>query len=168
MATIVVGVDGPDPSRQALVFAAEEASLRHASLRVVGAWTLPPSVSYAGGFAPSIKSVVKAFHDEARHAVDDAVAEVRRLHPEVKVEGRGERSAAKARFDQARGALRSSSGVAGAVGFEPAPGLGVESSRRFTMRRAPCRYPWLIYLPRCASPPRPRGMGFEALGDFCV
>ena len=51
MDTITVGVDGSDCSRAALEFAAGEAALRGARLRVVSAWEIPPAV-YAGGFAP--------------------------------------------------------------------------------------------------------------------
>jgi nucleotide-binding universal stress UspA family protein len=38
MGTVVVGVDGSEQARQALLFAAEEARLRSARLRVVAAW----------------------------------------------------------------------------------------------------------------------------------
>ena len=42
--TIVVGVDGSEGSRQALRWAAEEAQLRGAKLRVVHAWVVPLSI----------------------------------------------------------------------------------------------------------------------------
>jgi nucleotide-binding universal stress UspA family protein len=51
METIVVGVDGSAGARAALEFAAREATLREARLRIVCAWEIPPAV-YAGGFAP--------------------------------------------------------------------------------------------------------------------
>jgi nucleotide-binding universal stress UspA family protein len=41
MALIVVGVDGSPAAREALRFAAEEARLRGATLRVVNAWLIP-------------------------------------------------------------------------------------------------------------------------------
>ena len=52
MGTIVVGVDGSAGSIRALRFAIEEARLRHAELRVVNAWHIPPAV-YGAGMAPA-------------------------------------------------------------------------------------------------------------------
>lgn len=46
---IVVGVDGSAPSRAALEWAAEEASLKHAELHLVVAWHLP---NFFGGPIP--------------------------------------------------------------------------------------------------------------------
>jgi len=42
---IVVGVDGSEPSRLALRWAADEAKLRDATLEVVTAWHIPPQVA---------------------------------------------------------------------------------------------------------------------------
>ena len=48
METIVVGVDGSDGSTAALEFAAEEAALREAPLRIVAAWDVPAAVYGSG------------------------------------------------------------------------------------------------------------------------
>lgn len=48
---VVVGVDGSVSSSKALAFAAEEARFRHASLRVVQAWSFP--VFAAGTYVPT-------------------------------------------------------------------------------------------------------------------
>jgi len=45
MASVVVGIDGTEASRQALRWAAEEAKLRDAALRVVHTWDRPYVVS---------------------------------------------------------------------------------------------------------------------------
>lgn len=51
METIVVGIDGSDGSAAALEFAAHEAAVHKARLRVVTAWNVPYAV-YAEGFVP--------------------------------------------------------------------------------------------------------------------
>jgi len=51
MGTVVVGVDGSPCAELALRFAAEEAKLRAARLRVVTAWHMPAMIN-GGGFAP--------------------------------------------------------------------------------------------------------------------
>jgi nucleotide-binding universal stress UspA family protein len=45
MASVVVGIDGTEASRQALRWAADEAELRGAALRVVHSWSRPYAVS---------------------------------------------------------------------------------------------------------------------------
>jgi len=84
MDTIVVGVDGSEPSRRALAFAAEEAHLRDARLRVVCAWQVPPAAY--GGFTPAVdQSVLDAFRENAENVVRDAVEIVGKLHAELRV-----------------------------------------------------------------------------------
>ena len=60
MKTVVVGVDGSVRADGALEFALEEAALRGASLRIVCAWEIPPSVAVGGVYRrrpsrPSLK-----------------------------------------------------------------------------------------------------------------
>ncbi len=72
MGVVVVGVDGSDASMDALRFAAVEARLRAAPLRIVSAWTLPvghedPGV---GPLDPTV------FEQAARHTIDAATTAI--------------------------------------------------------------------------------------------
>jgi nucleotide-binding universal stress UspA family protein len=87
MAVVVVGVDGSEPARAALEFAAGEAALRNAQLRIVSAWEIPPTV-YAGGFAPGLdQSTLDGFAESAEKVVQEAVSVVRELQPAVECAG---------------------------------------------------------------------------------
>jgi nucleotide-binding universal stress UspA family protein len=87
METIVVGVDGSECARDALMRAMSEAALRGARLRIVCAWEVPPAV-YAGGFAPALdQATVDGFRENAEVVVREAVAEVERLQPSLSCEG---------------------------------------------------------------------------------
>lgn len=83
MNTIVVGVDGSAGADAALRFAVEEAAVRGARLEVVCAWEVPAGVS--GGFIPAV--AVGDFEQTAEKTVENAVAEVARLDPEVECVG---------------------------------------------------------------------------------
>jgi nucleotide-binding universal stress UspA family protein len=50
--SIVVGVDGSEPSLDALRWAAAQARLTHATLHVVAAWHFPASLGWAPAWAP--------------------------------------------------------------------------------------------------------------------
>jgi nucleotide-binding universal stress UspA family protein len=70
MEQIIVGVDGSQPSREALRWAAEEARVRHASLQVVMSWHVPyvGSYPYVGtAFDPAL------FERDARQTLDELV-----------------------------------------------------------------------------------------------
>ncbi|MFH0916735.1 MAG: universal stress protein, partial [bacterium] len=67
METIVVGVDGSEGASAALEFAAKEAALRGARLRIVGSWEIPPAVLASVGLS-------RDFYEEFK---DHAVALVR-------------------------------------------------------------------------------------------
>jgi nucleotide-binding universal stress UspA family protein len=83
---IVVGVDGSEGGAAALEFAASEAALRKARLRIVSAWEVP-TAAYGGGFAPPIDAATwDAFRVRAEQVADDASAVVKKLQPEVEVE----------------------------------------------------------------------------------
>jgi nucleotide-binding universal stress UspA family protein len=88
METIVVGVDGSDGGGAALTFAAREAGLRKARLRIVSAWEIPPAV-YAGGLAPALdQETIDGFGEGAKRVVQQAIAQVEELEPSVETEGR--------------------------------------------------------------------------------
>jgi nucleotide-binding universal stress UspA family protein len=83
METIVVGVDGSAGAASALEFAAAEAALRNARLRVVSAWEIP-AAAYGTGFAPSLDTeTLEAFRIRAQQVADDARAAVKSLQPSV-------------------------------------------------------------------------------------
>ncbi len=83
--TIVVGVDGSAGSQVAVEFAAREAAAHGASLRLVTAWQVPPSVLSGGEIVPEI---YKDFENEAGRTLLAAAAQVVRLEPSVPHEER--------------------------------------------------------------------------------
>jgi len=88
METVVVGVDGSNGGREAVKFAAREAALRKARLRVVSAWEIPPAI-YAGGFAPTLdQSTIDGFGAGAERVVQEGVAQAKELEPAIETEGR--------------------------------------------------------------------------------
>ena len=64
---IIVGVDGSDESARALDWAADEAKLRDARIRVVSAWHVPTLV-YSSGYAPM---VAPSADESTAHAVQE-------------------------------------------------------------------------------------------------
>jgi nucleotide-binding universal stress UspA family protein len=76
---IVVGVDGSDESKAALSWAAEEARVRGAKLRVVHAWSIPPmampSMSLEPAAFPSTDDI-DAFKESAQRSLDEQTAAV--------------------------------------------------------------------------------------------
>ena len=86
MNVIVVGVDGSRCGEAALRFAAEEASLRGATLEIVSAYHVPAAV-YAGGFLPPV-DVVSGFREASEEIAQRCAAEVELEHPDVEVEFR--------------------------------------------------------------------------------
>jgi nucleotide-binding universal stress UspA family protein len=75
---IVVGVDGSDPSKRALRWAAGQAKLTGAELKVVTSWEYPPTL----GWAPPYPSDFDPDAD-ARKALEEAVAAVLGADPGV-------------------------------------------------------------------------------------
>jgi nucleotide-binding universal stress UspA family protein len=78
---IVVGVDGSEPSRRALRWAAQQAKLTGAALNVVTSWEYPPSF----GWAPPYPQEFNPDQD-AREALQEAVAAELGTDPEVAVQ----------------------------------------------------------------------------------
>jgi len=136
MDTIVVGVDGSACARAALEFAAHEAALRKARLRVVSAWDLAPA-AYSGGFAPGFdQETIDAFRERADTVVSDALAEVKRLEPALETEGRArEGQAAEVLLDEARNAVMVVVGNRGHGGFAS---LLLGSVSQQVVHHAPC------------------------------
>ena len=86
METIVVGVDGSDGSTAALEFAAEEAALRKAPLRIVAAWDVPAAV-YGSGFTPAVDAgTLEALGGRMQELADEAAEKAKKLQPSIEVE----------------------------------------------------------------------------------
>ena len=83
METIVVGVDGSESSQRALEWAAAEARLRNARLRVVLAWF---EVFVSGWFATSALYYSEEIRQAAQDELDKAVASIPAGSPEIEVE----------------------------------------------------------------------------------
>jgi nucleotide-binding universal stress UspA family protein len=86
MALIVVGVDGSEGSRAALRFAAGEAALRDAKLRIVCAWEIPAAVYASTWGLPA--DAEAGFDELARDIAAEAMSEAARLEPGVDRESR--------------------------------------------------------------------------------
>ncbi len=75
MQTIVAGIDGSNDSAAAVRFAAAEARLRGATLRLVCAWQIPPSI-YGGPIVFPLPELRDSLQSAARGALDEAVAQI--------------------------------------------------------------------------------------------
>jgi nucleotide-binding universal stress UspA family protein len=80
MGMIVVGVDGSEGGQAALRFAAEEAALRGAKLRVVCVWQVP-TAAYGGVRGVAANHVLG--ESRARDIAAQALKEATRLEPSV-------------------------------------------------------------------------------------
>ena len=83
MTQIVVGIDGSEASQHALEWAADEARLRRAHLRVVHAWL---EVFVDGYFAAPAVYERDAMEQGGRELLDKAVASIPDGTPELSVE----------------------------------------------------------------------------------
>ena len=72
MGVVVVGVDGSDASMDALRFAAAEARLRRAPLRVVCGWSPPVTGEWPAAVVPDPESYERA----ARQIVDAMITAI--------------------------------------------------------------------------------------------
>lgn len=71
---VVVGIDGSEQSSKALAWAAEEARLRGACLRVVRAWNLPTySLGYSGLSAVVFGDAPKLTAEEVEHQITEVL-----------------------------------------------------------------------------------------------
>lgn len=76
---IVVGVDGSEGSKEALRWAARQAEMSGAELRVILAWHLPASVWPAGALVPL------DFSEGGQQTLDESITEVLGDHPQITV-----------------------------------------------------------------------------------
>ena len=133
---IAVGVDGSAGSQRALEFAAREAELRGARLRIVSVWDIASAV-YAGGFTPPLdEPMVEGFSEHAERVVREAIATVNRLHPSLQVEGATPQGQpAEALLDEAKEATLIVVGNRGRGGFAS---LLLGSVSQQVVHHAPC------------------------------
>ena len=111
---VVVGVDGSPASSAALELAADEARLRHARLRVVGAWSFPTFA--AGTYVPA--GAYEDFPEQLAAAVAAQIVEVLGASPDIPVEQVVEEGpAARVILDAAKGAELVVVGSRGRGGF---------------------------------------------------
>ena len=136
METVVVGVDGSKCARVALEFAAKEAALRGARLRIVFAWEISATL-YAGGMAPALdQEIIDGFRENAEKVVSEAIAEAKRLQPGVESEGKTiEGRAAETLLEEAQGASLIVVGNRGHGGFAS---LLLGSVSQQVVHHAPC------------------------------
>jgi nucleotide-binding universal stress UspA family protein len=89
MNVIVVGVDQSEGAKAALVFAHEEARLRHATLRAVHAWQFG-YIGYTGleGRVPAVGSDIHELRNAATAALDATVREALPDLGDVEIEQR--------------------------------------------------------------------------------
>ncbi len=80
---IVVGVDGSDPSFNALEWAARQAELTGAEVQAVTAWQWPASYGEPMPIAPGYDPEA-----DATGVLDEAIARLRRAHPSVVIRPR--------------------------------------------------------------------------------
>jgi nucleotide-binding universal stress UspA family protein len=120
MAVIVCGVDGSPGADAALAWAAAEARLRGAKLRIVHAWHLPAATYGSGGFVPPVGMTWEDdLEAAARTGLDKKVDDAAELLAGIEVERRlGEGPAATVLTQAAEGADLLVVGSRGLGGFK--------------------------------------------------
>jgi nucleotide-binding universal stress UspA family protein len=114
MERIVVGVDGSEGARRALLWAMKEARLRGASIEAVNAWHVP-YLDY-GAYVPAVDPAI--FHAAARQVLNDAVGSVDQSGLVRPIEcAAAQGTAAVALFEVAKGADLLVVGARGLGGF---------------------------------------------------
>jgi nucleotide-binding universal stress UspA family protein len=133
MSTIVVGIDGSRSARAALGYALQEARLRGARLRVVGAWQVP-AVAYAGGYGPGDPELYAELERDARENVERALGDADTTGVETQTVVR-EGGAAHVLLEEAQDADLLVVGSRGLGGFR---GLLLGSVGQQCAHHAPC------------------------------
>lgn len=146
MGTIVVGIDGSAGSQEALRFAAAEARLRKAKLKLVSAWTLTYVAAPIGMMAPIDDALLPELQDNARAVLDRAAAEVLGDATDIEIEKViAEGSPAQVLVDAAQGADLLVVGTRGHGGFA---GLLLGSVSQQIAHHAPCP---IVIVPRARA-----------------
>jgi len=85
MSLIVVGVDGSEPSNEALRYALHQATLEGAEIRAVTAWHVP-AATYGGPGASPLVNVRELFEEDAEAISATALDSVRAEDGDVKID----------------------------------------------------------------------------------
>ncbi|MFT4165280.1 MAG: universal stress protein [Microlunatus sp.] len=84
--TIIVGVDGSQPSLKALRWAADQAAAENAELVVLCAWSVSPSPAATPDFSYSVHAGGESSADQAKNRLMGAITEVLGENPRVVVQ----------------------------------------------------------------------------------
>jgi nucleotide-binding universal stress UspA family protein len=129
---VVVGVDGSPASSKALAFAAEEAAMRQATLKVVEAWSIPALAEWV--YLPP--DTYDDIPGEVASSLDAQVAEVLGASPSIEIEKVVEEGpSAQVLIEAAKGAELLVVGSRGRGGFA---GLLLGSVSSHLAHHAPC------------------------------
>ena len=146
MGTVVVGIDGSVGSQEALRFAATEARLRKAKLKLVTAWALTYVAAPIGMMAPIDDALLPELQENARAVLDQAVKEVLGDTAGLEIEKViAEGSPAQVLVDAAQGADLLVVGTRGHGGFV---GLLLGSVSQQIAHHAPCP---IVIVPRAKA-----------------
>jgi nucleotide-binding universal stress UspA family protein len=144
MSVIVVGVDGSEGSKHALEWAAAEARLRNAGLKLVNAWYPPPALYGGMGWAGFDAETLSGLRELAEQRLDETCTELSDNLAGLEVERRVvEDTAATALIEAAQGADLLVVGTRGHGGFA---GLLLGSVSQQCAHHSPC--PIVIIPPR--------------------
>jgi nucleotide-binding universal stress UspA family protein len=125
---IVVGVDGSEGSREALIWAAGQAELTGSSLRAVGSWRWP---NYITRVPPGAD-----LQEDTEQTVREMVAPIRAAHPSLTItEDVVQGPAGPALLSKADDAILLVVGARGRAAF---PGMLLGSVAEYCVRNGPC------------------------------
>ncbi len=128
---IVVGVDGSDPSKRALRWAANQAKLTGATLKAVTSWEYPPTL----GWAPPYPSDFDP-NEDARKALQETIDAV--LGPEAAVVAQVEVTEGHPAFVLTEAARGAELLVVGSRGHGAFAGMLLGSVSEYCAAHAPC------------------------------
>ena len=128
---IVVGVDGSGPSKRALRWAADQAKLTGAKLKVVTSWEYPPTL----GWAPPYPSDFDP-NEDARKALQETIDAV--LGPEAAVVAQAEVTEGHPAFVLTEAARGAELLVVGSRGHGAFAGMLLGSVSEYCAAHAPC------------------------------